>query len=260
MFLIRLIRWFLSLPVLWLGQLAAMFTASASLLKIAWVVGGSGRVARMALIQMFKGLGPELTLAQAEIWLAKRPTPEVAAWAGVLAADLDRLDRARELLALAHDCGDDPEGMIETLESNLALKADDVDAPLELARRWQARRDLAPTASLFVHRQLLWNDVCEGRHGPASKRADHLLAVADDAVAATIMWALCRREGRDAEAARHLRHVGSVAPAEVLMRQCMVSFAVGSDGEGEALLSELESMDAAAADQLRQVIARRAGR
>ena len=262
MFLIRLLRWLMSLPFLWSGRLAATlnFPVSAALLRIAWVVGGSGRVARMALGELFKRAGAEIAMAQGELWLTKRLTPEVAAFVGLLAIQCERTDRARELLALAHECGDDPEGMIDILELGLAERNEDPSVSLELAQRWESRRDLAPTASKFVHSRLLWDDLHQGRLDEAARRVKHLLAVADDVLPAAIMWALCTRQGRRADANRYLRHAGPAKPVEVLAGQCMAGFAVGLRAEAEEMLDQLDSMDAAAADRVRLLTAGRGER
>ena len=67
MFLIRWIRTLLSLPVLWLGQLTGMFKlpVAAPLLGLAWAIGRSGEVARMALVSIYTRQNREFALLRA---------------------------------------------------------------------------------------------------------------------------------------------------------------------------------------------------
>ena len=151
MFIVRLVAWLISLPLLWAGQLASLFKlpVAVPLLEAAWRIGGDGYVANAALANRRRYESTEAVLAKASDWLAQRPCPQIAAYAGLVAMTEGDLDTAQQLLARGRELGDEPRGSLDLLEACLVCKSDDKAAGDELVARWASRRDLSPAVSEF---------------------------------------------------------------------------------------------------------------
>ncbi len=259
--MVRAIAKLVSLPFLWLGQLAGAFglPLGAELLKVAWAISGDGAVARAALIQIQRHSGVDVARAEAGAWLKRRPRPEVAAWAGALAIGAGDVEHAGECLARGRQLGDDPSGMFELLDLMIASRSGDVRQYQEMAASLEARRDLAPPVRKMVLEEALWTALLAGRFDEARRRAEHLLAVDRNAPAHMALYALARRAGRDARAEKHLARTAATPPAERLFYRFLGNLAIGAAPEAGEDLAELRALDAALARRADQVRAAAGG-
>ena len=254
MFIVRWIRKLVSLPFLWLGQLAGMIKlpVSLTLMKAAFAVSGDGDIGRLALVAVYRQMGPDAALAQAAGWMAGRAHAQIAAWAGLMAVDAGRSDEARSYLARAQQLGSDRLGMIEMLEFRIAQCDPDPAAACGVVDRLAGRRDLAPSLTRSVLNVRMWNAMLAGRLDEAQACAQHLLEVDDEPAASMVMWALSRRRGNQRRAAGHLRGAAG-APADLRLQwQCMALAAVGSGDEAAAALAELRQLDPGTAERLEE--------
>jgi len=245
MFLVRWIRKALSLPFLWLGELAGMVNTPASvpLLKAAWHISGDGAVAMQALAAVGKTMGPAGARLHAAVWMQSRPRPGIAAYGGLIALEEGDTDEAKGLLAWGRMLGDDKAGMLDLLEYMLANRSGDADAEIELARRLELRKDLSPYLSKLVLSELLLDALMAGRHDEADRRADHLLEVEDVPVARMVKWALAMGRGDRPQADGHLAGA-AMPPEQKLYYQALGYRAVGLEAEAAEVLAELRERQA----------------
>lgn len=255
MFLVRWICWLASLPLVWLGQGAAMLgqPVCVPLLKRAWLVGGDGTIALAALARIAQHVSAKAARSQAAEWLARRPQTEIAAYAGMLALGAGETDVAREMFARAQQLGPDRGGMLEVLELLLADADGDAGVGTEVARRLALRDDLSPAASKLVYQQLLWDAMFQGRLDEVRQRAEHVLSIEDDPLAATAMWLVARRDGRPSDLGRELARF-DVAPVVRLQLEVLGHLAAGELEEARRALPQLRQLDARAADHAQQCI------
>jgi hypothetical protein len=234
----------LSLPPLWLGQLACILKmpAGVPLLRAAWRLGGSGAVAGAALAAILQRRGPAAAQAQAARWLQQRPRPEIASFAGMLAVDAGDLETARDLLARGRQLGDDRTGALDLLEYFIAARTGQGAQVLELARRFQDRRDLPSLLSKAVLSVLMWDALEHGRGEEARRRALHLLEVDLVPEAEMVLWALHLRDGDHAQAEVHLERSG-LPPPQRSYYQFLGSLAVGRTDHARQFLLQLRDLD-----------------
>ncbi len=261
MFLVRWIRTLLSLPALWAGQAAAMLhsPSAITLLSAAWRISGSGEIARQAIWQVQRHHGAAAALARAAVWMESNARPEIAAAAGILAMEDRDVAQAAGWLEQGRRLGDDPAGMLETLEFLIALAGEDKNAAVETARRFEQRRDLPPIVSRMILSELLWYDMLVGRFEQAQARAKHLLAVEKNLHAAAVLWALDTLAGRTAQAETHLAEAGDGPPAHRLYCQGLALSAVGLVDRAREILGELRRQDENAAARLEAALAGKGG-
>lgn len=248
MFLVRTIGWLLSLPLVWMGQGAAMLgqPVCVPLLAAAWRLGGEGNIALAALTRCRQHVSLEAAWRRAVQWLAWRPQPEIAAFAALLAAQAGDLAEARRLVVYGQQLGRDRPGMLELVEFLLADADPDPEVGAETARRLAARDDLSPAVSKLVRGQLLWEAMLAGRMDEVRRRADHLWSIEDDALAATAFWLLDRRQGIAADLAARLDRF-DLAPAVRWNLEILGHIAAGDLAEARQMLPRLYTLDAHAA-------------
>ena len=259
--LVRLILALLALPLQLLGRLVAMFSPpqAVSLYAAAWTLAGSPHTAMLALQTIKNALGPEAMLAQAELWMARRPQAEIGAFAGLTALNLGDTAGAADWHDRARRSGHDSTGIADLLGYLLALAADGSQAT-RLARELSARRDLGPTLARLIREELLWDDFFAGRHDQARRRAEHLLAIQKHLPASAAMWALESLRGRPGAAYAHLMLTEEFPPENRLYWQCLASTALGDPAQTQRLLEQLDAASESAAQAARETILERTAR
>lgn len=260
MFLLRWIATLLALPFVWLGRLGCMLNMPLGiwLLKAAWFIGGDGDVARTALAAMHAQQGPDAARAQAALWMARQPRPEVAAFAGLTAIQAGDLDLAQGYLWRGREVGDDPSGMLDILEYLLATLSPVPRAAEELALEFEQRRDLPPNLSRMVLAEVMLDALLGGQFDEAHRRAGRLLAVEHLQSAEMVLWALARRQGDAAQADVHLKR-GALPEAERLYYQFVGSLAIGNMDEAMGYLAELREVHGGLTAQAEKLLYRRGG-
>jgi hypothetical protein len=230
-----------------------MFRASWSVpvLKAAWWMGGDGSVAAAALSGLRRDLGPEAARAQAAHWMARRPQAEIAGAAGALALEANDLPAAEAFLARGRAAGRDRSGMLDTVDFFVTSLRGTPGEAADVARRFEARRDLPPVASRVLLSTVLWDNLRRGRFDEARRRAKHLLEVEDLPLAHLALWALAKRDGRPREAARHLARATLPTP-QCLRYMFQGALAIGADDEAAEFIARLRDLDIALAAQCEQ--------
>ncbi len=258
MLVIRWTRTLVSLPFVWAGRLAAALRMPMGIpfLKAAWSIGGDGDVALSALGFIRQLTGVEAARAQAAEWMAQRPRPEIAAFAGLLALQAGELDAARGFLTQGQAVGQDRGGLLESLEAGIVDCSGDPAAALELARRLESRRDLGPAVSLAVQNQLLWDAMFRGRFEEAQERADRLWQIDKNPLAATALWALALRGGDESRARRYLKQI-TLPEAQQLYFRILGCVAIGAADEARHALARLTAVDSSLAERAGRLIEQR---
>lgn len=252
----RALRKLASLPFLWAGQLAGVFhlPVSVPLLDLAWAISRDGNFGRTALMGLYRQEGPEAAQAQAAAWMDQHPRPEIASWAGMLAAGAGDLDQARSYLARGREIGDDPAGMFELLELTIAFHRDDYQRLRQLTASLGARRDLAPSVRKLVLEQGLWQAMLDRQFDQARARAQYLLEVEDNQPADMALLALARRDRDPALIRRCLERTAALPARDKLYFQFLGSLAIGAADDARRSLAELRELDPAMARRAEQVI------
>jgi hypothetical protein len=253
MFLLRWTTGLMSLPFLWAGQLAKMLQLplSVPLLKAAWLIGGDGEVALLALADIQQKDSPEAARAQAAEWMASRPRPEIAAFAGLLAVQANDLESACDLLARGLESGQDRSGMLEMLQVFIAQRTGDPGALLEVARRFESRHDLSPFVSKFVQEQLMFDAMSANRFDEAEQRARRLWSIEDNPAAAHALWVLARRRGEQVPFGRYFDRL-TLPEGEKLYLHVMGLLVLGEWNDAAQLLVRLEAIDPQLAAEARR--------
>ncbi len=173
MFMVRIVRKTLSLPLLWVGQAAAWGNLGIEipLLSAAWYVSGDGETARIALARVFSTRGAGAALVCAKTWMNREPSPEIAAMGGLMAIEKGQIDTAREFLAAGQQAGMDREGMLELLEWQLAMIDADNRTVETLIDRFEARKDLSPLLRRMILVWQMWRAVVGKRFDEVDRRA-----------------------------------------------------------------------------------------
>ncbi len=251
MVLARAIRRLVALPFLWLGQLAGTLKTPLCIpaLNAAWSISGDGDVARIALYRMHQHRGSEAARRQAAAWMAERPRPAIAAFAGLMALEAGETDVARDLLAQGRMLGDDDAGGLDLLDFWVTARSEDPHAAAEFASRMQTRRDLPSALKKLMLTELLWDAMRHQRFEEARDRADFLLQVEDVPEAEMALWALAKHGGSRVEAQRHLRQA-SLPPQRKIYFQVIGNLAIGSGGEAREMLERLRELDPSLAEDV----------
>ncbi|MHC4178188.1 MAG: hypothetical protein ACYSWU_11815 [Planctomycetota bacterium] len=255
MFVVRGVTSLLSLPFLWLGQVAAMLKMplSVPLLRTAWYVGGDGKVAALALARIQEHISLEAARAQAAGWLAARPRPEIAAQAGLLALQDDQLEQASDFLDRGRQMGPDPTGMLELLDILVAVGTGDAEAVIDLARRFEQRTDLMPVVSKGIHEHFLLEALLARQFEEAERRAKRLWSIEDNPLAATTFWVLARRRGSQEDLEAFLGRQRLAAP-QALYYQTIGHTALGDADAAQRTLGSLAEVDSSMAEMVRRYI------
>jgi hypothetical protein len=253
MLLFRYICWFLSLPLVWLGKLVALLdrAMAASILEAAWRIGGDGVIATMALACQKTKESNETVLARALTWLAKRPDPHLAAYAGILALVENNLDLARDLLVRGRALGDDPSGMFEMLELGICAKEDNPIEMFHLVRRLASRRDLqTPVSRTVCEYQLI--EAMFRRDWPEMERlAKHLTSINNNSYAEGAFWALDRNRGIRRDLGAALRKTGT-AQDRILCETTEIYGIAGAEEEYSQAMAELKQANPEGAENIRR--------
>ena len=257
MFIVRLVAWFVSLPLLWAGQLASLLKqpVAAPLLEAAWWIGGDGYVATAALANRRRQEPAEAILAKALDWLARRPCPQIAAHAGFLAIGQGDIDLARRLLARGRELEDDPKGLLDLLEICVVMRGDDEAAGDELVDRWASRHDLSPETSEFLLVAQLSRAMSRREWPEVERRAKHLWSIKNHPNAAAAFWALDWQQGRHRDLGAALDKTG-VSRVEKLLLQVEAFSAVAATAEADQAMLALEQADPALAERTRKFLQR----
>ncbi|OHB72782.1 MAG: hypothetical protein A2V70_12385 [Planctomycetes bacterium RBG_13_63_9] len=255
MFVWRGLMWCLSLPLLWLGRLAAMWNmpVSVPLLKGAWHLSGDANVAVVALSAIERHASREAAQAQAAAWLATRPSSQLVAYAGLLAVQAEQWEQAQILLARGLELGPDPAGLLELLEVSIPSSDGRDAATTELARRFELRKDLSPPVSKIIHTTLLWNAVFSGRFEEAQRRANWLWSIEDDPSAATTFWVLAKRRGSEDSLDEYLGRIRLTAPQRLFF-EAMGLVAVNATDEAREVLAALSEFKPSLANIVRTTL------
>ena len=256
MALVDLVRRLLALPLLLAGRLLALISppSSVALYRAAWGVNGDGQTAVLALQALHKHFGPEPALAAALAWMDRRPRPDIAAFAGLLALQSGDPQSAADWLERGRQAGRDALGNLELLEYVLDARTRPA-ASTDLARDLALRRDLPPQLSRLIHEELLWDEMFTARFDDARGRARRLLAIQDLPSAIAAMWALAEHDGRR-DAAAFAQQLAAAPQPVRLYWQCLGSYAIGRHERGREIHAELrdysEPLAAAAGQILRE--------
>jgi len=241
MALVGLIRRLLALPLLLAGRLLALISppTSAPLFRAAWWVNGDPQTAVLALQALHRHFGPEPALATATAWMNRRPCPDIAAFAGLLALQHDDPHAADEWLARGRQAGNDALGDLELLEYVLVARTRPGGAT-ELARQLADRRDLPPTLSRLLHEELLWDEMFSAQFDGAQRRARRLLAIQHLPSALAALWAIAEQHGQRGASEDFSRQLAAGLPQPVrLYWQCLGCFAVGRREQAREILADL---------------------
>ena len=260
MFLIvRFIRRLLALPFGIAAGAAGLFSPaiSARLHRIVWSISPDGHAGQLALAGLIRSAGPTVACAEAREMMRRRPSAEVASFAGLLEADCGNTDEARACLNAANELGGDRDGLTELLAYRLDVgRATDAEQAGRLIERLARRRDLSPTVSKLALEGMMWRALTGGDLDDARGRATHLLAVADNPQAEIVMGALHQRDGRAAVARACFARSSPLPAAERLYYRCV---AVGVAGSADDLAEALAALKAEDAELGVQMESRLAG-
>ena len=241
MFIVGWIRSLVSLPILWLGQLALYFKqpASIALLSAAWAVGRDAEVGRTALAATRQFKGRDEALAKARAWLERHPRPHFAAVAGLWSLETDSLDDAKAFLARGRELGDDPMGRLDWLEYLIAgISGNGIAA----ARQFATRKDLPADLSKAVLQDLMFDALLSGRFDEAKLHAERFLEVAEFPPAEMVLWALAQRDGDEAGAKSHYDRA-DLPPAQKTYLTFIGRLAIGQQAQAEEALAKLRGQD-----------------
>jgi hypothetical protein len=250
MFLIRWIRGLLAIPFSWAGQLAAMFKLSLEvpLLRTAANISGSGksRQAAVMAVRRQQGVAPAALLAQS--WMRSRPSPEVAAFAGLLALETGDVELAKTCLQQGRQLGTEEAGMLEMLEFFLVGRTEPPEKMIQFAQQLSERSDLPARVSKLVLIEVLWVDMLQKRWEAAAAKADRLLAVANTPEAEAALWAMACQRGNERAAEDHLSRV-TLPTVQRAHWLCLGSAAIGERERARGYLEEVRQNDAAMAQR-----------
>lgn len=204
MFLLRTIIWLVSLPICWAGWGLSMFKSPlcVPLLRAGWRIGGAAEVECRAIHMIQTTAGPELALAEAVWAMGVRPSPQIAATAGLLANMLGDAATVAEMLARGRALGDDPQGRLDLLE--YVVRWPDRGEFEAYVDSLAQRRDLNPLLTRMVAICLAWREVADKQLALARRRVHRILQIEDLPDAHMVLWAAALQEGNAEAAAVHL--------------------------------------------------------
>jgi len=258
MVLVRLVRQLLALPFSILGTVAGFFSPAlaAKLYYAAWLVGRAGQAGLTALAKFLHVEGQDAVRLRAMAMLTRHPSAAIAAFAAALASAAGDMAEAEGLVNLARELGGDPEGLTELVEHEIAAsRTPDLRERWRLAEALADRRDLSPTVSKMVLSSLMWLELSQGAFDRARRRAEHILAVADDPQAEIVLETVHAQAGRAAEAARCAARAAAAPPANRLYWRALASHAAGLGQRSADALAELRDYDAALAERVEAQLA-----
>jgi hypothetical protein len=257
MFVIRWATWLLSVPVCWLGQLAAMvkLPLSVPLLGAAWRLGGNDSVGVAALANVARHASPEAARTQAARWMALRPQAGIAAMGALLAIVAREEDEAKQFLALGRELEPDRGGRIDLAEWTVVMCTGGASAAVELARKFQRRTDLSPSTSKCVEEHLLQEALLDGRFEEVESRAKRLWSIEDNALAATALWVLARRRGSHEGLDGYWRRLKLTRPNAAYL-EILARMALGEQEAAERTLAALAELDPTMAEAARTYLLR----
>ncbi len=238
MFLLRLITWLISLPLLWAGMLLATLKVPlcVPLLRGAWRISGDGDIGSRAIGAVQAHAGLNVALAEATHAMDHRPSPQVAGLAGLLAIQNQDRELAKDMLARGRELGDDPAGSLDMLEFFTSME--DPKTHEELVARLDSRHDLPPMLSIMASMSLASYDVYAGRFDDVRLRAGRILAVRDWPVAQMLMWTVETQAGNHAAADAH-RAKAQMPPEQKASCQIVGYAAMGDFAQTRQLLEQL---------------------
>jgi hypothetical protein len=253
MFMLRLLRMFLALPLFWLGQLLGMLksTLCLPLLKAAWLIGRNESMGLVALVMIQKLESAQSAQNQAAAWLASDSCPGMAAFAGLLAVDANDLEEAARYRDLCLELGGDRQGLIEWLELNIVVKNNDDQAAENLLQRLQMRTDLSPIVSKWLLERSLIKTLLGRNLTEAEKHAKRLWSIEDNAWAATALWAINRQHGKSEDFQQYLKKI-IINPEQVLFFKTAAMFVCGELEQARNSLESLRQTDATLANLLQE--------
>jgi hypothetical protein len=256
MILISTIRMLLSLPFLWCGQLAGMFQMPVSipLLKAAWWVSTDGQVGLKALTAVANLGENSEAIGCALAWMEKYPRVELAAYAGLLAANAGLDDIARNMLVMCQQLGKDKQGLTELLEFTIAKHYEPLGAAGECARRFENRNDLSPNVSVMISTELLWEAMLTGHLDEVKRRAEHMLSVGVAPVASVAMAAMASKRGDLMAAAKHMEQA-KLPPVEMHYYRFLAACGIGADDEAREQHERLGEYNASLAEYATKQVA-----
>jgi len=260
MILIHWLRALAALPFLWLGKIALMLKqpVAGRLLAISWHIGGVGQTGRLAIQALNDPNDPFLAMSTAQTWMQRCPRAEVGAIGGVLAMQCGEMDIAAEFLRDSRAAGDDPKGMADLLEMQLAAHTPDAGSYRALVRSLSERRDLSPNVSRLVIAELMMADLLAGRFEDAERRARHLEQIEETVEAAHVLWAVGEHRGDERLARHYAARAAASADSERARWLCsglVAHVALGRREEADALHAALREADPALAAQLDGLLA-----
>ena len=258
MFLVRLVRQLLALPFSILATVAGFFspTLAAQLHTVTWLVGGDGQAGLAALVKYQRIEGSDAVRIRAMTMVTRQPSATIAAYAGMLAFEAGDTVEAEALAALARSLGGDPDCFTELLEYQIAgSRMTDIRENWQLAAAMADRSDLSPTVSKMVLGSLMWLELSQREFDRARKRAEHMLAVADDPQAEIVLETVHTHAGRLAEADQCTARAAAAPPANRLYWRCLASHAAGLYDRSAGALAELREYDAALAERIEAQLA-----
>jgi hypothetical protein len=250
------IRWLISLPLFWMGQLLGTIKSPMCLplLKAAWRLSRDDQmgVATLRMVRLLES--PESARVQAALWLEPHPRPGVACFAGMLALESGDLDNAARLRDLCRALGGDSDGFIDWLDLQLLLQLNDQPAIEDLYRRLEARRDLSALVSKTLLDHLLIRAMFSKNWDDVKRRADFLWNIESSPLPATALWVLSRRDGNAETLDRFLRKTRAT-PGQALYFEGMGHLILDEFELARHALDRLRGTDAAMADSLAAIIA-----
>ena len=230
---------------------------AVTLYKHAWRVSRNSSAGMLALAKLRQSGDESSALLEARRMLEHRPSPDIAAFAGLMELDAGLIAEADANCRLAQRLGGDADGLTELLEFRIvAQDGANATRTWELARRLEQRRDVSPTVSRLAIQEMMWSCLMAGEFDEARRRAALLLEVANDPLAEIVAGVLADRDGKRYLAKKHFARTASLPAKQRLYYRWLASHAVG-DPDADALLSELRQVDASLADQAARLKAAR---
>lgn len=255
LFLVRWIRKSLGLPLLWAGQVLLWEKSpwSVRLLHAAWIVSGAGDWAQFAVMSVLRLQGPEAARTYAAEALTRRPSPEVAAWAGLLAVDAGDLDGAETALHRGRELGNDRDGLLDLLEFQNAARRGEQER-MEVARAFLHRRDLPPLLSKQIQSGACQDLLMAGQLDQAAREAQRLLEIEPNGQAEMVLCAVAKARGDETRARQHLEAATDLSPLRRAYLEVLGNAAIGRFDQAREALRPLQQEEPDLARDLEQFL------
>ena len=258
MFLIRFVRKLFAAPLWILAAVASFFSPplAAGLYRFIWLMTGDGRAGQLSLMKRVQAHAVELARLEGRVMMDKRPSGEIAAFAGMVEMDLGDVEQAESYLQAAQQAGGDREGLTELLQCRIVGGRDESGRQIdELISQLAERRDLSPLVSKFIIENLMWRNLFRRRFDEAQEMADRLLAVESNPQAEVVRGVLYQVAGMDPLAEGCFTRAAVMTSSERLYAHCLATAAVGWQDQAHQLLAELREQNEDLADRARRVMA-----